>query len=108
MLFIFDVDVDVESVVVRSVVVKSVAAERNVLQIILAAVFHCPFKYIWCCGCKLGGGQCFSTPENSYSYYFCHQPTKYERVIHWSLTSVAISGHNFLLVLTCMPMLSVV
>ena len=92
--------------VVRSVVVESVAAERNVLQIILAAVFHCLFKYIWCCGCKLGGGQCFSTPEKSYSYY-TNQPNM-KRVIHWSLTSVAISGHDFLLVLTCMPVLSVV
>ena len=27
--------------VIRSVVVESVAADRNVLQIILAAVFHC-------------------------------------------------------------------
>ena len=38
------------SVVVRSVVVESVVADRNVLQIILAAVFHCLLKYIWCCG----------------------------------------------------------
>ena len=38
----------VGSVVVRPVVVESVA--RNVLQIILASVFHCLLKYIWCCG----------------------------------------------------------
>ena len=40
----------VGSVVVRPVVVESVAADRNILQIILAAVFHCLLKYIWCCG----------------------------------------------------------
>ena len=45
---IFVGSIVVGSVVVRPVVVESVA--RNVLQIILAAVFYCLLEYIWCCG----------------------------------------------------------